>query len=111
MLFAATAMFLTQRELLQITKIEASMSVILSVFFIVGVGFVTFGKGPGVILGNIYFSTWIAFLLVLSLAFHSVQDLQHESCSETLHAKEPTKPLEGPAEPKEPKVLEYPTEP
>ena len=112
MLFSAIAMFLNQREVLQLPKIDAAISVLLSVCFIVGVGFITFDESPGVILGNIYFSTWITFLLVLSLAFHSIRDLRHESCHETTQTKEPTKSLEVPTEPKEPtKPLEGPVEP
>lgn len=95
MLFAAIAMFLTQRDISQIAKIEAVLSVFLSIFFIFGVGFVTFGDGPGVILGNIYFSVWIAFSLVLSLGFLSIRDLQQESPQERTQPK----PMEGPTEP------------
>jgi len=99
MLFAAIVMFLIQREMLHIVKVEAVLSVILSILFIFGVGFVTFGEGPGIILGNIYFSIWIAFVLVLSLAFQSIRDLQQESPQERTRPKEPTRPKEGPTEP------------
>jgi hypothetical protein len=108
MLFAVIAMFVTQRELCQVSNVEAVMSVILSGLFLVGVGFITFGEGPGVFLGNIYFSSWISFLLALSLAFHSIRDVQKESPLGETEAKESTKPLECPKEPIEP--LEDPTE-
>jgi hypothetical protein len=98
--FSAIVMVVTQRGLLQAVKIEAALSLILTIFFMFGVGFITFGDGPGVVLGNIYFSVWIGFLLVLSLSFQAIHNLRQESLQERTQSRETTFPMEkSPTEP------------
>lgn len=49
-------------------KMDAGFSVLMLILWTFGVAYTTFGNSaPGAFLGNLYFSTWIAFVLVLSV--------------------------------------------
>jgi ABC-type Co2+ transport system permease subunit len=54
--------------------VESSISVVLFILYIFGVGFVTFGTGPATAVGNLYFSMWIGF----SISFFIVSDSLHQ---------------------------------
>lgn len=49
--------------------VELGLSAVLLIMWVFGVGFITFGGNlsPGTHIGNLYFSTWISFGLVVSL--------------------------------------------
>lgn len=47
--------------------IEFGFAIVLLVLWCFGVGFITFGQSPGAEIGNLYFSTWISFVLVVVL--------------------------------------------
>lgn len=49
-------------------------SAILVVLWSFGLGFVTFGNGPGQNIGNLYFATWASFVLSVWLAAESIRD-------------------------------------
>jgi hypothetical protein len=44
-------------------NIDLIASAIFLIVWCFGVGFITFGNGPGSTMGNLYFSTWISFIL------------------------------------------------
>jgi hypothetical protein len=49
-------------------KMDTGFSVLMLILWTFGVAYTTFGNSaPGAFLGNLYFSTWIAFVLVLSV--------------------------------------------
>jgi hypothetical protein len=52
---------------------EAGLSFLLFVLYIAGISLITFGgaKGPGTNIGNLYFSTWIGFLMAMFLTSKS----------------------------------------
>lgn len=39
-----------------------------------GLGFITFGSGPGQNIGNLYFATWGSFILSVLLAGESIRE-------------------------------------
>ena len=49
--------------------VELALTAVLLVMWVFGVGFITFGGdlSPGTHIGNLYFSTWISFGLVVSI--------------------------------------------
>ena len=58
---------------------EAGLTFMLFVLYIVGIAIITFGGnvGPGSNIGNLYFSTWLGFVLTLFLtskSFNAVRD-------------------------------------
>lgn len=73
MIFPVIALTMTHLGKLTLI-VEASISVVLFILYIFGVGFVTFGTGPATAVGNLYFSIWIGF----SIAFFIVSDCFHE---------------------------------
>ena len=88
---------------------EMSFSVIALVLFSVGVGYITAADGPGSTIGNLFFSTWISFILSVTLAFSTFKDFTlteppatssgHESVeAEGTRSKTASKPVEVTAE-------------
>jgi hypothetical protein len=59
-----TAWFLTHGMGVFGEFIVASLLLFLWIF---GVGFITFGSAPGATIGNLYFATWISFILTVFL--------------------------------------------
>jgi hypothetical protein len=50
-------------------KTDTGLSVLMLILWTFGVAYITFGSSaPGAFLGNLYFSTWISFVLVLSVS-------------------------------------------
>jgi hypothetical protein len=50
-------------------KMDTGLSVLMLILWTFGVAYITFGNSaPGAFLGNLYFSTWISFVLVLSVS-------------------------------------------
>ena len=73
MVFPAIALAMTHFGKMTLS-VEISISVLLFILYIFGVGFVTFGTGPATAVGNLYFSIWIGF----SIAFFIVSDCVRE---------------------------------
>jgi hypothetical protein len=63
--FALVLTFLTQSGLSII--IETAATAIMLVFWCFGVGYITFGSAPGAQIGNLYFATWISFIICVFL--------------------------------------------
>jgi hypothetical protein len=72
---------------------EVVVSFVLAVMYAFGVGYITFGDGPGINIGNQYFSTWIGFILafgLLSVCFREEYGmLTGEETAEETKEKEP----------------------
>jgi len=49
------------------TAVEFFVSVFMLILWCFGVGFITFGVSPGAIIGNLYFSAWASFIIVILL--------------------------------------------
>jgi hypothetical protein len=52
------------RQLVQ-SFVELLVSALLLTMWCFGVGFITFGTSPGAKIGNLYFSTWISFIVIV----------------------------------------------
>jgi hypothetical protein len=63
--FALVMTYLTQKGLDVIFETVATM--ILLALWCFGVGYITFGTGPGSQIGNLYFATWISFIICVFL--------------------------------------------
>jgi hypothetical protein len=48
--------------------LQGLVGVLLLASWACGVSYITFGDGPGSELGNLYFATWISFILAMSIA-------------------------------------------
>lgn len=46
---------------------EAGLTFVLFALYVVGIAVITFGNGPATNVGNLYFATWIGFVLMLFL--------------------------------------------
>lgn len=57
---------------------EAGLTFVLFVLYVVGIAVITFGEGPGTKIGNLYFSTWIGFVLMLFLTSKSWNTVRAE---------------------------------
>ena len=64
--FFALAMTCLTRKGLTL-KAEALLTTLQLALWAFGVGFITFGTGPGSTIGNLFFSTWISFILTVFL--------------------------------------------
>ncbi|KAL7560776.1 hypothetical protein ACA910_005343 [Epithemia clementina (nom. ined.)] len=73
---AALAMVMAIFKHLSAAIIELGVSSFLILLWTFGVGFITFGgdKSPGTTIGNLYFSTWISFILTVFLFGKSFQE-------------------------------------
>eukprot|EP00978_Attheya_sp_CCMP212_P024466 scaffold76818_cov62-Attheya_sp.AAC.3 len=56
--------------------IEVITSVTLFGLYCFGVGYITFGDGPGTAIGNLYFSIWAGFILSGALLAASLKDMR-----------------------------------
>jgi hypothetical protein len=63
--FALILTYLTQKGLALFAETIATM--ILLSMWCFGVGYITFGTSPGAKIGNLYFATWISFILCVYL--------------------------------------------
>mmetsp|Transcript_17367 Transcript_17367/g.47413 ORF Transcript_17367/g.47413 Transcript_17367/m.47413 type:complete len:312 (-) Transcript_17367:281-1216(-) len=73
---ALTVLFMIMKSIMA-TMIELGLTTILLILWTFGVGFITFGgreRAPGTTIGNLYFSTWISFMLCLFLFGNSLQE-------------------------------------
>mmetsp|Transcript_23724 Transcript_23724/g.49253 ORF Transcript_23724/g.49253 Transcript_23724/m.49253 type:complete len:321 (-) Transcript_23724:225-1187(-) len=89
--FGLIIMFMLMKHLLA-TMIELGTTTILLILWTFGVGFVTFGgsDAPGATIGNLYFSTWISFILSLMLFGNSLQEFTSAGAAqETSASQEP----------------------
>jgi len=46
-----------------LTTVELILSVVMVIIWSFGLGFITFGQGPGHSIGNLFFATWATFIL------------------------------------------------
>jgi hypothetical protein len=53
---------------------QGCSSVIMALIWSFGLGYITFGEGPGQNIGNLYFSTWASFTLSIFLVAESFRD-------------------------------------
>lgn len=60
---SSTAMAIALMKQVLPKNTDLIASAIFLIMWCFGVGFITFGKGPGSTIGNLYFSTWISFIL------------------------------------------------
>jgi hypothetical protein len=58
--------YLTTKKTLTILH-EVAVSMLSFIFFTFGLIFITFGSGPGTTIGNLYFSTWLGFIVSFTL--------------------------------------------
>lgn len=79
---AIVAVFMLIRHMMA-AMIELGISTILLILWTFGVGFITFGgsDAPGTSIGNLYFSTWISFILVVLLFGNSLQEFTSGSAA------------------------------
>jgi hypothetical protein len=63
--FALVMTYLTQQGLAIVMETVATM--ILLALWCFGVGYITFGSAPGAQIGNLYFATWISFIICVFL--------------------------------------------
>jgi hypothetical protein len=54
------------------------MGLLLFCSWCCGVGFITFGSGPGINLGNVYFATWISLFLCLNITTTAFKGMRSE---------------------------------
>lgn len=88
------------------TMADSVAGVFMLIVWCFGVGYITFGgldKAPGFNLGNLYFATWISFLLACALCADGFAALAEKFC-EKRDAMTGNKPAETKGE--EPKVVE-----
>ena len=67
MVFPAIIIFMTQKGKLN-AMCENISTAIMLIIFVFGVGFITFGNGPATRVSNLYFSTWIGFIITVLLS-------------------------------------------
>ena len=94
---AGVAVMLAMIKNLLAAIMQLGITVILAIMWIFGVGFITFGglDAPGATIGNLYFSTWISFLLVIALFAESLQAfLSGSAAAEANTADDNTPPVE-----------------
>ncbi|GKY97816.1 hypothetical protein MPSEU_000739700 [Mayamaea pseudoterrestris] len=53
-----------------------------------GVGFITFGSAPGSVIGNLYFATWVSFVLVVVLFGQSFRAFMSPAAAQTEESQE-----------------------
>jgi hypothetical protein len=58
--------FLATRNMLGLS-VETSVTCLQLIFWVFAVSYITFGTSPGSTIGNLYFSTWISFILTVVL--------------------------------------------
>ena len=54
--------------------VEFGVTTFLFIMWCVGTFLITFGQSPGALIGNLYFSTWISFLLIMMIFAQAFQD-------------------------------------
>ena len=54
--------------------VEAFSSFMLVPYYVFGVAIITYHNGPGAALGNLYYFTWLSFLLSFMLAAHCIEE-------------------------------------
>lgn len=72
-LFGIIMSYLTYKGLLKVLH-ELIVSVVTLILFTLGVIEITFGPGPGATIGNLYFSTWLAFIAGVTLLSQCVHE-------------------------------------
>jgi hypothetical protein len=65
---------------------EVIVSTLSLILFTFGVGYITFGAGPAITIGNLYFSAWLSFSVCVSLFSECVREFVaslHDGLTET----------------------------
>jgi hypothetical protein len=68
-------------------RMEGVGAVLMVIIWSIGLGFITFGEGPGRSIGNLFFATWAAFIiscLIVAECYRDVIGSRHEATSATL---------------------------
>jgi hypothetical protein len=68
---------------------ETLVSGLMFIMYAFGVAYITFGSGPGIEIGNIYFATWIGFAVAFSLAASCFHELMAARMGEMDAGEEP----------------------
>jgi len=71
--------------------IQGLVGILLLASWACGVSYITFGDGPGNELGNLYFATWICFILAMSIAATAGKLMLHDAAASGGDAEEPVK--------------------
>ena len=72
-LLAALASFMSYRNAFPLMY-DAITSTLLLIMWCFAVGYITFGQGSGSQIGNLYFGTWISFLLTVLIFGQNFRD-------------------------------------
>eukprot|EP00594_Rhizosolenia_setigera_P004631 CAMPEP_0178948890 /NCGR_PEP_ID=MMETSP0789-20121207/5726_1 /TAXON_ID=3005 /ORGANISM="Rhizosolenia setigera, Strain CCMP 1694" /LENGTH=292 /DNA_ID=CAMNT_0020629311 /DNA_START=156 /DNA_END=1034 /DNA_ORIENTATION=+ len=65
--------------------VEASLSILMMILYIFGVGFITSEYGPGATLGNLYYFTWMSFFVSFMLVASCFEDYQAAKAAAAQH--------------------------
>ena len=71
-LYSSGLVYLLNKSLTLLAELIATS--FLLVLWCFGVGFITFGSAPGATIGNLYFSTWISFILMVVIFAQCFRD-------------------------------------
>ena len=66
---------------LSAVPIQGLVGILLLASWACGVSYITFGDGPGNELGNLYFATWISFILAMSIAATAGKLMLHDGAA------------------------------
>lgn len=72
--FGSIYLACTLAKAISVTFIELVSTTVMLVFWCFGVGFITFGAAPGSRIGNLYFSTWISFIVIVMIFGQTFRD-------------------------------------
>jgi hypothetical protein len=61
--------------------IQGLVGILLLAAWACGVSYITFGDGPGNELGNLYFATWISFILAMSITATAGKLMLHDAAA------------------------------
>jgi len=62
---ASLGLACTLAKATMVSFLELLATTVMLTFWCFGVGFITFGSAPGSRIGNLYFSTWISFIIIV----------------------------------------------
>jgi hypothetical protein len=88
--FSMVLTYLTQKGLTIMLETIATM--VLLIMWCFGTGYVTFGSSPGAQIGNLYFATWISFILCVFLFGQCFRDVLHARSANATEQSSSTAP-------------------
>lgn len=71
---AGAVVFMSRRGQLQLA-VEFGITTLLLILWCFGVGFITFGSTPGATISNLYFASWISFILAVYIFAQSFREV------------------------------------